>query len=205
MTRPLGRLLYDATPGLVSLHSPLSGMSSASHHRSESAPSLPWPPLSPCGSPITRQDITRRVKLSMKLRNFNLMQQKALHFLITVQVQNSALLTSMLPSSGQYKYVSTVVLQNVNTSCTPNLHTDKIWCVWPWWPVRSSPSPAPLHGWGQMGGKCGASDWTQHGATPIDWCLSSGRWGMMHCWSPATCQCCSSAWRVTQRERRKER
>lgn len=58
LNRKLSRLLYDVTP--VCLHSPLSRMSSASRHRSESTPSLPSPPLSPCGSPITRQ--TRQVE-----------------------------------------------------------------------------------------------------------------------------------------------
>lgn len=67
-------------------------------------------------------------------------------------------------------------------------------CVWPWWPVRSSPSPAPLHGWGRTGGRCGAYDWTRHAVILIDWCPSSGRWVMPRCWSLVTCQCCSSAW-----------
>lgn len=40
---------------LVCLHSPLSGMFSASRRRSESTPSSPSPLRSPCGSPVTGQ------------------------------------------------------------------------------------------------------------------------------------------------------
>lgn len=46
----------DVTSGIDHLHSPLSGMFSVSRHQSESTPSSPSPPLSPCGSPMTRHN-----------------------------------------------------------------------------------------------------------------------------------------------------
>ena len=57
-----------------------------------------------------------------------------------------------------------------------------------------------------MAGRCGAFGWTQRGATPIDLCPSSGRWGMLRCWSLVIYRCCSSAWREKgERDRKRKR
>lgn len=174
---------------LACLHSPLSGMSSVSRHRSESTPSSPSPRRSPCGSPVTGQwhhSEQQTEKLSAK-------QPQTVQLLPPPQ-------TSRLPPSGQSQYDYT---HSLRRWCMWHSQAGmRTRCVWPWWPVRSSPSPAPLHGWGQTGGRCGASGWTRRGATQIDWCPSSGRWGRLHCWSLVICQCCSFAWRVTRRGRR---
>lgn len=69
----------------------------------------------------------------------------------------------------------------------------KHFCL-PLWPVRSSPCRALLRGWGQMGGRCGESDWRRLGATQIGGCPSSERWETLRYWSLAICRCCNSSW-----------
>lgn len=78
-------------------------------------------------------------------------------------------------------------------------------CLLPWWPVQSSPFPAPLRGSGQMGGRCGEYGSTQLAVTLIDWCPSSERRGSLCCWSLVTYQCYSFSWRVRDKERGKQR